>query len=91
VVVGGTAHALHKVLQGKRMTRQAAECVRNQLAREPHTLDFLDETRRRIFPDGLKILQDLMEFYHCAEVSFSSRGFLEGLWLAASLGQDGAL
>ncbi len=90
VVVGGTAHALYKILGEEKMTSESIDAVQRQLRSHPDLLAAMGETRRKILPAGLNILRELMEIYRCEEVTFSSRGFLEGLWLAASLGKGRA-
>ncbi len=86
-VIGGTAHAV-SILAGRPIIQLATV---KRLAREmkdnPKRLEFMDSMRRKVFPQGLAVIGEVMEHYRWSEVRYSPHGFLEGIWLAASLGR----
>ncbi len=86
VIVGGTAQALSSILRTEHIAAQQVQDVLDNLTAHPEMLNVLDPLRRKIFPQGLRLIQELFSFYGWTQVTFSTRGFLEGLWLAASGG-----
>ncbi|MBX5466739.1 MAG: hypothetical protein K6U14_04480 [Firmicutes bacterium] len=87
VVVGGLASALAPVWHASAdppQTRWAA-----LLARDAATwlAQGVDPTRVPLLPRGLTLLGSALERWGWPTLGFSTRGLLEGLWLAAALGR----
>ncbi|OLZ09548.1 hypothetical protein [Sulfobacillus thermosulfidooxidans] len=87
-VVGGTAHALSLLIGQRVMQLTDIDSVAEHIIRHPERLNFMDPVRRAIFPNGLKVIQEIMRHYRWSKVTYSPYGFLQGIWLACALGKD---
>lgn len=81
--IGGTAVLANALLNGPRVGIAGIE----DLLHNHERWAMLDEARRPLFGQGLTVMHELMDLYGWQEVSTSSRGLTEGLWLAACLGR----
>ncbi len=87
--VGGTAHAIRILTGDPIITLDTVKRIQHEITEHPKWLDSMDLVRRQVFPQGLAVVRAVMEHYQWQELRYSSQGFLQGIWLTASLGRDG--
>ncbi len=87
-VVGGTAHALSILIGNRQLLQTDIGQLKEAVQANPTLLDFMDPVRRRIFPQGLQVLYDIMQYYHWPLVTYTPYGYIHGIWLACTLGRN---
>ena len=88
-LVGGTAYGLEQMAGPGRITRaQLIELLAAVLSPSPPRAFWdIDAPRRDLVVGGSRVLSDLVPALDSTQFLFAHRGFVEGLWLAASLGR----
>lgn len=92
-LVGGTATALHMLAGEALISRPRLLSLLDKILADPVPSVLQDFTmaRQRLVVGGSQILRDLLRFLDSPEFVIAHRGFIEGLWLAASLGRARSL
>ncbi len=85
--IGGTAVSLARWAGRDRLTLREVRAMQQALLADPQQFREWSPLRRRILPQGLAILAQLLEHGGWPTFTVSTRGLTEGLWLAASLGR----
>lgn len=88
-LVGGTAYALERMAGQDRVSRsQLIELLAAVLSPSPPRAFWdLDAPRRNLVVGGSQVISALLPELDSSHFMFAHRGFMEGLWLAASLGR----
>ncbi len=88
-LVGGTAYGLEQMAgQGRISGAQLIELLAAVLSPFPPPAFWdLDAPRRLLVVGGSEVLRSLLSGLDSTQFIFAHRGFVEGLWLAASLGR----
>lgn len=88
-LVGGTAFALELMSGESHVSRTHLESLLTAIldGPTPAALLRLHATRQKLVVGGSRIIKSLLPMLGAQEFKFAHRGFMEGLWLAASLGR----
>lgn len=89
-LVGGTASALEMLAGEPVISRERLLSLLNSILLddgEPIVLKNLNAARQRLVVGGSRVIRALLEVLDSPRFVMAHRGFLEGLWLAASLGK----
>lgn len=87
VFIGGTAVSLKMWTGRSPQSRRDISTLQEALNNQSESLPVWDAGRKKILPQGLALMLDILDHAGWRQFEVSQRGLTEGLWLAASLGR----